>query len=62
MKGKTFEQVRDDIRVAFEADDYNSFHVGQFSSLLTLWEHILRTPQAVQMAYQQCENGHKCHK
>jgi hypothetical protein len=55
----TFEQVRDHIREALQADNYNCFRVGQFTSLLTLWDHILRTPQAVQMTSQQCENGHK---
>ena len=56
---KTFEQVRDHIRRALEVDNYNYFRFGQFSSISTLWDHILRTPEAMRTTYYQCENGHK---
>jgi hypothetical protein len=55
---KSFDQVRDHIREALQAEDYNSFRVGRFANILTLWNHILNTPQAVQKVYQQCKNGH----
>jgi len=58
---KTFEQVRDHIRRALEVDDYNYFRFGQFTSISTLWDHILRTPEAMRTTYYQCENGHKDH-
>ena len=44
---KTFEQVQDHIRQALEVDDYNYFRFGQFTSISTLWDHILRTPEAM---------------
>ena len=56
---KTFEQVRDHIRTALELENSNYFRFGHFTSLLTLWDHILRTPQTVRRTYRQCENGHK---
>jgi len=56
---KTFEQIQDHIRRALELEDYNYFCFGSFTSLLTLWDHILRTPQTVHRTYCQCENGHK---
>jgi len=56
---KTFEQALDHIREALEVEDYIYFCFGCFTSLPTLWEHILKTPQAVRKTYQQCENGHR---
>jgi hypothetical protein len=57
---KTFEQLRDQIRQALEVDSYADFCFGHFTALIiTLWDHILRTPEAVQIIYYQCENGHK---
>jgi len=61
QKQKTFEQVRDHIREALELEDYNYFCFGHFTALLTLWDHILRTPHTVHKTYHQCENRHKHH-
>jgi len=58
---KTFEQVRDHIRRALEVDNPNYFRFGGFTSLLVLWDHILRTPQTVEITYTQCENRHRIH-
>ena len=58
---KTFEQVRDHIRCALELEDYNNFHFGRYTSLITLWEHILQAPHAIRKSYYQCQNGHRDH-
>ena len=55
---KTFEQVRDHIRRALELEDYNNFRFGRYTSLITLWEHILQAPHAIRKSYYQCQNGH----
>ena len=56
---KTFEQVRDHIRRALELEDYNNFRFGRYTSLITLWEHILQAPHAIRKSYYQCQNGHR---
>ena len=58
---KTFEQVRDHIRRALELEDYNNFRFGRYTSLITLWEHILQAPHAIRKSYYQCQNGHRDH-
>ena len=56
---RSFEQVRDHIRRSLEIEEPDYFRFGGFTCLMTLWDHILRTPQIVRKTYYQCENEHR---
>ena len=56
---RSFEQVRDHIRRSLQSEEPNYFRFGGFTSLMTLWDHILRVPHVVRKTYYQCENEHR---